>query len=220
MTAQKKNTSRLTRVSFLYRFRDLPNSDCYRRSIACNGRCRPNNAKHCCVQIFCTQVQVTVYRTIENTSRLTRVFLWCGHRDLNSDGVTIRPSNVRVCLFRHDRLTLLIIWLKVGRCQGVLRLNFAKRQHFFQTHILSLWARERVAATFNRTAWRWRSLAFRATLCHKTCLRAHLRIRFAGENRAQRLQTYCSFCKFCPVLWKIIWFEGSCYWIEMPSVVY
>ncbi len=36
-------------------------------------------------------------------------FLWCGHRDLNSDGVTIRPSNVRVCLFRHDRLTLPII---------------------------------------------------------------------------------------------------------------
>ena len=37
------------------------------------------------------------------------IFLWCGHRDLNSDGVTIRPSNVRVCLFRHDRLTLPII---------------------------------------------------------------------------------------------------------------
>ncbi len=35
--------------------------------------------------------------------------LWCGHRDLNSDGVTIRPSNVRVCLFRHDRLTFAII---------------------------------------------------------------------------------------------------------------
>ena len=42
-------------------------------------------------------------------TKFVLIFLWCGHRDLNSDGVTIRPSNVRVCLFRHDRLTLLII---------------------------------------------------------------------------------------------------------------
>ena len=49
-------------------------------------------------------------RTKEKTrTKFVLSFLWCGHRDLNSDGVTIRPSNVRVCLFRHDRLTLLII---------------------------------------------------------------------------------------------------------------
>ena len=31
--------------------------------------------------------------------------LWCGHRDLNPDVVDIRPSNVRVCQFRHNRIS-------------------------------------------------------------------------------------------------------------------
>lgn len=54
----------------------------YRRSIACNGRCRPNNAKHCCVQIFCTQVQVTVYRTKEKHESIDRVSFLYRFRDL------------------------------------------------------------------------------------------------------------------------------------------
>ena len=170
-------------------------SDCYRRSIACNGRCPSQQCKHCCLQIeqFAGGVQVRCPQKRKNTNKVraylfvvrstqnkwvlthlvrctdtaclfvcyvrcarflqmlcacsslclrsvgrspscakmrrakyrtqvsvsakkekTRtkfvlIFLWCGHRDLNSDGVTIRPSNVRVCLFRHDRLTLIII---------------------------------------------------------------------------------------------------------------
>ena len=36
---------------------------------------------------------------------------WCGHRDLNPDVIDIRPSNVRVCQFRHDRISsIVIIW--------------------------------------------------------------------------------------------------------------
>ena len=37
-----------------------PNSDCYRRSIACNGRCPSQQCKHCCLQIvrFAGGVQV------------------------------------------------------------------------------------------------------------------------------------------------------------------
>ena len=191
-------------------------SDCYRRSIACNGRCPSQQCKHCCLQIVrfaggvqvrcpqkkkkheqssclsfcgavyakqmvlshrCVALTLRVYlfamsaaldldkcfalvslsacglprlahqRLLPKVNRVQRtvpvptmqallpancsicrgssssvsakkektrtkfvlIFLWCGHRDLNSDGVTIRPSNVRVCLFRHDRLTLLII---------------------------------------------------------------------------------------------------------------
>ena len=40
--------------------RDLLISDCYRRSIACNGRCPSQQCKHCCLQIvrFAGGVQV------------------------------------------------------------------------------------------------------------------------------------------------------------------
>ena len=66
---------------------------------------------HCIVvRKHCAQVQVSVTKRQNEKARLKPCsFWWCGHRDLNSDGVTIRPSNVRVCLFRHDRLTLPII---------------------------------------------------------------------------------------------------------------
>ena len=32
------------------------------------------------------------------------LFSWCERRDLNPYGVTTRPSNVRVCQFRHSRI--------------------------------------------------------------------------------------------------------------------
>ncbi len=32
--------------------------------------------------------------------------LWCERRDLNPYGITTRPSNVRVCRFRHSRIPL------------------------------------------------------------------------------------------------------------------
>ena len=43
----------------------------------------------------------------KNTERCS-VF-WCGHRDLNPDVVDIRPSNVRVCQFRHNRINSIVI---------------------------------------------------------------------------------------------------------------
>ena len=32
------------------------------------------------------------------------VIIWCERRDLNPYGITTRPSNVRVCRFRHSRI--------------------------------------------------------------------------------------------------------------------
>ena len=37
------------------------------------------------------------------------LFCWCGRRELNPYGKTTRPSNVRVCQFRHSREALYII---------------------------------------------------------------------------------------------------------------
>ena len=33
-------------------------------------------------------------------------FPWCERRDLNPYGITTRPSNVRVCRFRHSRVSV------------------------------------------------------------------------------------------------------------------
>ena len=72
---------------------------------------RPNNASIVACKLFDLQGEFKfgVRKKEKTRTKFVLSFLWCGHRDLNSDGVTIRPSNVRVCLFRHDRLTLLII---------------------------------------------------------------------------------------------------------------
>ena len=42
-----------------------------------------------------------------------KFFIWCERRDLNPYGITTRPSNVRVCRFRHSRKCLYNIPLKV-----------------------------------------------------------------------------------------------------------
>ena len=40
-----------------------------------------------------------------DTSRIKMIgLIWCDRRDLNSYGSTTRPSNVRVCQFRHGRV--------------------------------------------------------------------------------------------------------------------
>ena len=72
---------------------------------------RPNNASivACKLNNLQGEFKFGVRKKKKKHEKFVLIFLWCGHRDLNSDGVTIRPSNVRVCLFRHDRLTLLII---------------------------------------------------------------------------------------------------------------
>ena len=46
--------------------------------------------------------------TAKQKEPLLRLFLfWCERRDLNPYGITTRPSNVRVCRFRHSRIQLL-----------------------------------------------------------------------------------------------------------------
>ena len=39
-------------------------------------------------------------------SRCCDSYFWCERRDLNPYGITTRPSNVRVCRFRHSRIQL------------------------------------------------------------------------------------------------------------------
>ena len=34
------------------------------------------------------------------------LYIWCERRDLNPYGITTRPSNVRVCRFRHSRIKM------------------------------------------------------------------------------------------------------------------
>ena len=45
---------------------------------------------------------------------------WCGKRGSNPYGKTTRPSNVRVCLFRHSRDNVTDYTRKIAVCQYLL----------------------------------------------------------------------------------------------------
>ena len=63
------------------------------------------------IAAFHSNEHITMTRTIwrnflwyEKRQAFFKACLWCEKRDLNPYGVTTRPSNVRVCQFRHSRL--------------------------------------------------------------------------------------------------------------------
>ena len=43
------------------------------------------------------------YKTKKSRATSALLFCWCGRRDLNPYVGNTRPSNVRVCRFRHSR---------------------------------------------------------------------------------------------------------------------
>lgn len=50
---------------------------------------------------------------------------WCERRDLNPYGITTRPSNVRVCQFRHSRVDAFYYTESRRVCQGKV-FDFAR----------------------------------------------------------------------------------------------
>ena len=90
-------------LSLLAVYRDLLISDCYRRSIACNGRCPSQQCKHCCLQIvrFAGGVQVRCPQKRKNTNKV-RAYLFvvrsprlelgrCNHTPLKRTRLPIPP---------------------------------------------------------------------------------------------------------------------------------
>ena len=59
---------------------------------------------------------------------LVLCFCWCGRRELNPYDEITRPSNVRVCQFRHSRRTLSII----TRSFSFVNTFFKKNKNFFE----------------------------------------------------------------------------------------
>ena len=51
---------------------------------------------------------------------------WCGRRDLNPYVGNTRPSNVRVCRFRHSRVDAIYYILYHAKCQALFQKNFQK----------------------------------------------------------------------------------------------
>ena len=51
------------------------------------------------------------------------LLFWCGNRESNPYGKTTRPSNVRVCQFRHSRRALSIIAEQNALVKGFLEKN-------------------------------------------------------------------------------------------------
>ncbi len=60
----------------------------------------------------------TLLRQQKELDTRSSSFCWCGRRELNPYGKTTRPSNVRVCQFRHSRSGLLYYTQVVCVCQA------------------------------------------------------------------------------------------------------
>ena len=58
------------------------------------------------------------------------LFCWCERRDLNPYGESTRPSNVRVCQFRHSRGRLILYLFPCS-----LSSPFLKKHRFFSSFI-------------------------------------------------------------------------------------
>ena len=82
-----------------------------------NSSCSDNTTRNCslfwcfCKQGGCRSERVLRLRlTAQNKKVVSNdTTFWCGRRDLNPYVGNTRPSNVRVCRFRHSRRTLKII---------------------------------------------------------------------------------------------------------------
>ena len=83
------------------------NSDCYRRSIACNGRCPSQQCKHCCLQIvqFAGGVQVRCPQKKKNTNKV-RAYLF----------VVRSTQNKWCCRTGALHLTLRVLFVCYVRC--------------------------------------------------------------------------------------------------------
>ena len=78
-------------------------------------------------------VMIYHYSVMDKKSRINMIRLfWCGRRELNPYGKTTRPSNVRVCQFRHSRNGLLYYTQTKSVCQGVLQNNQKSFKKFCQ----------------------------------------------------------------------------------------
>ena len=69
------------------------------------------------------------------------LFCWCEKRDLNPYGVTTRPSNVRVCQFRHSRVCYRsngnIYIIHFFSKMSIPFLNFFEKFYYFFAHIFT-----------------------------------------------------------------------------------
>ena len=91
-----------------------PNSDCYRRSIACNGRCPSQQCEHCCLQIvqFAGGVQVRCPQKKEK-ARKVRAYLFVVRSTQNKWVLThlVRCTDT-ACLF--------VCYVRCARCPQML----------------------------------------------------------------------------------------------------
>ena len=76
-------------------------------------------------------------QTQKEVNRKVNLFCWCGKRDLNPYIKDTRPSNVRVCRFRHSRERFTIIKHYGGFVKGFLIKNVKKSFLFFSPKFLA-----------------------------------------------------------------------------------
>ncbi len=81
------------------------------------------------IQIYNTNVVQTstfLQKNKEFTQKC-KLFIWCEGRDLNPYGITTRPSNVRVCRFRHSRISVVL-----SNARDIITKEVGSVKHFLQ----------------------------------------------------------------------------------------
>ncbi len=95
----------------------------------------PNSAKHrrSSAALMCHR-HVIHYRSPSSPVSFSmkkqqpfRIAVWCERRDLNPYGKSTRPSNVRVCQFRHSREDV----CNYSRFPAICQAFFQKKIHFY-----------------------------------------------------------------------------------------
>ena len=59
---------------------------------------------------------------------------WCERRDLNPYGITTRPSNVRVCRFRHSRISVVL-----SNARVIISKEIDSVKHFLKKFLIILY---------------------------------------------------------------------------------
>ena len=74
-----------------------------------------------------------IFTKIKETTQKCYLFYWCERRDLNPYGITTRPSNVRVCRFRHSRISVVL-----SNARDIISKEFDSVKHFLKKFLIIL----------------------------------------------------------------------------------
>ena len=75
-----------------------------------------------------------IFTKRKEITQMCYLFSWCERRDLNPYGITTRPSNVRVCRFRHSRISVVL-----SNARDIITNEIGTVKHFLKNFSIFLY---------------------------------------------------------------------------------